>query len=184
MRAIILLFLLSAAPAVAGPLVDLPSLFLQHAGKVVIKDNGSTVYRELALGDGVVTRCKGDGFDDCVSIDVNGRGGTTDCALASAARTLLLARSCELGGAARRFMLERAMNELGEHVARNAVPPRDWTDLRDLVMERAQSEPRPACNELDGSARRYLASRLSLEDLAELREMTAAPRLPVGKCLD
>jgi hypothetical protein len=194
MRVALLAILFAAGPVLADPLVDLPTLFSQHADKVVVKDNGTTVFYELSLDDGVVTRCKGDGFDDCVSIDANNRGATTDCALVYAARTLLLTRSCQIGGAGQRFMLEKIMNQLGEHVAQNAVPPRDWPDLLEpdllepdlleIVMDRAQKDPLPACEGLDGTARRHLASRLGLEDLMELQAMTAAPRLPVGKCLD
>ncbi len=183
MRAALVLVML-AGPAVADPLVDLPMLFSQHADKVVVKDNGTTVYHELSLGDGVVTRCKGDGFDDCVSIDSNSGGATTDCALVYAARTLLLTRNCQIGGAGPRFMLEKVMNQLGEHVALNAVPPRDWPALREVVMGRAQVEDFPACETLDRDMRDFVASRMRLEKLKELQDMTALPRLPIGKCLD
>lgn len=184
MRAAVLAILLAAGPVLADPLVDLPTLFSQHADKVVIKDNGSTTYHELSLGDGVVTRCKGDGFDDCVSIDSNSRGGTTDCALVYAARTLLLTRNCQIGGAGSRFMLERVMNELGEQVASNAVPPRDWSSLREVALDRAQVDPLPACETLDREMRAFIAARMRLEKLMELQEMAASPRLPIGKCLD
>ncbi len=184
MKGAALAILLSGGPALAEPLVDLPLLFSQNAEKVVVKDNGSTFYRELALGDGVVTRCTGDGFHDCVSIDTNDRGDATDCALVGAARTLLLTRSCGIGGAASRFMLEGVMTELGQHVALNAVPPRDWVTLRKHVMDRAQKDRLPACAELDNSMRNYFARRLRLEDLVMLQAMASAPRLPVGKCLD
>jgi hypothetical protein len=184
MRGLLVASLLSASSAIADPLVDLPTLFQLHADKVIRKDNGSTVFRELSLNDGVVTRCKGEGFDDCNSIDTNDRGGTTDCALLYATRTLMLTRQCQIGGAASRFMLEKVLNDLGEHVARNAVPPRDWPTLQTLVMERAQRDPLPTCAELDEVGSSFVASRLELRDLQEMQAMTAAPRLPVGKCLD
>ena len=184
MRALVLATLLCAGPAGADPLVDLPTLFQQNADRVVLKDNGSTVYRQLSLGDGVVTRCKGEGYDDCNSIDTNDRGGTTDCALLYATRTLMLTQQCQIGGAASRFMLKKILGDLGAHVASNAVPSRDWPTLQALVMERAQRDPLPTCAELDEVGSSFVASRLELDDLQELQAMTAAPRLPVGKCLD
>lgn len=184
MRGGFLAILCIAGPVLADPLVDLPTLFSQHADRVVVKDNGSTVYHELSLGDGLVTRCKGDGFNDCVSIDANGGGATTDCALVYAARTLLLTRRCQIGGAGPRFMLEGVMNQLGEHVAQNAVPPRDWSALRGVVMDRAQVEDFPACETLDRDMRDFVASRMRLENLKELQDMIASPRLPIGGCLD
>ncbi len=184
MRGLVLAALLSATSAVADPLVDLPTLFEVHADKVIRKDNGSTVFRELSLGDGVVTRCQGEGYDTCNSIDINDRGETTDCALLYATRTLMLTRQCQIGGAASRFMLAKILNDLGVHVARNAVPSRDWPTLHALVMERAQRDPLPTCAQLDEVGTSFIASRLGLKDLQELQAMTAAPRLPVGKCLD
>jgi hypothetical protein len=180
----LLVILLSASSAMAEPLVDLPTLFQKHADKVIRKDNGSTVYRELSLGDGVVTRCKGESYDDCNSIDTNDRGGTTDCALLYATRTLMLTQQCQIGGAASRFMLEKIIGDLGAHVARNAVPPRDWSSLQTLVMDRAQRDPLATCAQLDEVGSSFIARRLELDDLQELQAMTAAPRLPVGKCLD
>ena len=180
----VLVAALMAGPAIAEPLVELPALFQQHADKVVVKDNGSTVYRELSLGDGVVTRCKGEGYDDCVSIDANNRGGTTDCALFYGTRTLLLTHECKIGGAASRFMLEKVLGELGEHVARNAVPQRDWPTLQALVLQRAQRDPLPTCAQVDEVGRSFIARRLELDELQELQAMTTTPRLPVGKCRD
>ena len=176
--------LVVAGPVMAEPLVDLPALFKQHADKVVVKDNGTTVFHELSLGDGVVTRCKGDGFEDCVSVDANSKGGTTDCALVGAMRTLLMTRSCGIGSASQRFMLEKVIGELGEHVARNAVPPRDWMDLRVVVLDRAEVEPLPTCAQIDDVGRDFFARRLRLEELQALHALTGKPRLPAGKCLD
>jgi hypothetical protein len=185
MRLAIPMIVASFGMASAEPLVDVAQLFNEHPDKVVVKESGDLVSRQVTLGDGVVVRCKGEeGFDDCVSIDTNERGGTTDCALVSAARTLVITQDCKIGGARQRFMLEKVMNQLGEHVSRNAVPPRDWTILRDVVMLRTKDYPLPKCAEIDLQARDYLAYRLRLEKLIELQDMTKAPRLPVGKCLD
>lgn len=185
MRRAILMILASVGMASAEPLVDVALLFSQHADKVVVKESGGLVSRQVTLGDGVVLRCKGkDGFADCISIDTNDRGGTTDCALVSAARTLILTQACKIGGAGQRFMLEKVINQLGEHVARNAVPPRDWTALREVVIRRTRDDPLPSCEEIDRQARDYLAYRLRLKELMELQDMTKTPRLPVGKCLD
>jgi len=183
--AAILAVTLSAGATTAEPLVDYVQLYAQHPDKVVVKENGGVIYRQLTLGDGVVTRCKGAaGYDDCLSIDTNDRGGTTDCTLAHTARTLLLTRSCKIGGAGQIFMLEKVMNELGEHVARNAVPPRDWPALRELVMQRAQDNMLPACEDIDSQGRDSIAYRLRMDKLQKLQDLTATPRLPVGKCLD
>jgi hypothetical protein len=185
MKRALLMIVASVGTASAEPLVDVALLFNQHADKIVVKDSDGLVSRQVALGDGVVVRCKGkEGFDDCTSIDTNDRGGTTDCALVSAARTLLIAQDCKVGGAGQRFMLDKVINQLGEHVARNAVPPRDWTALRAVVMRRTQDYPLPTCKVLDRQARDYLAHRMRLKELLELQDMTKAPRLPVGKCLD
>ncbi|MCB6179160.1 hypothetical protein LHP98_13625 [Rhodobacter sp. Har01] len=179
--------LLSALPSLSGaePLVDLALLFDQHANRVVVTTNGGLTYRNLDLGDGVHTRCKGEtGHDACVSIDINGRGETTDCILSSVAYTLLLARKCEVGGAARRFVVESVFDDVGEHVARNAVPPRDWADLRPRVLERVAASLPADCSQMDDSSRDFLEYRMRLDRLKTALLAVEKPRLPVGQCLD
>jgi hypothetical protein len=172
-------------PGAAEPLVDMALLFAQNADRVVVTTNGGLTWRKLDLGDGVHTRCKGEaGHDDCVSIDINGTGGTTDCTLAHAARRLALARHCGIGTAVQRHVLESLFDDLGQQVAALAVPPRDWPALRERVLGKVARDLPQDCGRIDARSRDFLAWELRAVNLRRLWQTVQTPRLPVGKCLD
>lgn len=181
----ILAFVMATAAASADELIDYRILFESHADKVVVTEQAGVTYHTLDLGDGVINRCRGAGkYDDCVSIIIDEDGFAPDCLLTSTAFNLILAQRCETGTARQRLMVEEAFEALGETVARNAVPARDWADLRRLVFDRVEPHVPETCEKMDSRQLEVLENRLKLKEINRIQEIAAARRLPAGRCLD
>jgi hypothetical protein len=179
-------FLLTLAQsAKADALIDYRVLFETHAEAVVVTDNGGLVYRNLDLGDGIISRCKGaDGYDDCVSIIIAEDAVAPDCLLASTAYALILTQRCETGTAVQRQMLEKSFEGLGQTVARNAAPARDWAELRQFVLDKVEPEVPLSCENMDRRQLEALEQRLGIKEIQRIQLYAAMQRLPAGRCLD
>jgi hypothetical protein len=178
-------FLALAQPARADALIDFKVLFQTHAKAVVVTDKGGLVYRNLDLGDGVISRCKGaDGYDDCVRIIIGEDAVAPDCLLASAAFTLILTERCETGTAMQRHTLERSFEALGQTVASNAVPAWDWAELRQFVLDKVEPEVPLSCENMDRRQLQALEQRLQIKEIQRMQLYAAMQRLPAGQCLD
>lgn len=193
MRAVIA-FLVSLGPAWAEPWIDYELLFRQNADRVVVTRNAAgTETRSIDFGDGVSVSCSDDG--SCFGTDMKGAVG---CTFALITEVKAIAKVCPLPVPPEQIAgLDRLYELFGSFVARNAVPPQEWSDLAGYVDAVPQpyrdviaAEGPEACEEVtqpDSDVLQMLNNLLQMgapENEAKLAQGLSRPRLPVmNPCL-
>lgn len=114
--------LLTAAPAMAQPLIDYDLVLQENADLVVVStDAQGRETRTLDMGNGVTIRCDSDG---CVGYDMSDKGAL-GCTFAIFTELQAFATVCEGSlDAAGKAAMSEAFETVGQIVARNAVPAR------------------------------------------------------------
>ncbi len=186
MRFLVILALLLPLPAMAQGWIDYERVLADNAAKVVTETaaNGAML-RSIDFGNGVTVVCEGpEGGAKCFGTD-NSPAGAVGCALMIAAELQAKIRNCTaLGTPEQRSAMEALYNKVGQFVATNAVPSRNWIEMRaelDTGLDIAQSADQCTADTNPAGDVIGMLNALTTPDAGLMIDQgLATPRLPVS----
>jgi len=176
---------LSASPALAERWIDGPLLLKENADLVTLKtESDGLVLQSIDFGNGIVIVCT---HGECAGWDT---GGPTACLWTIVTDLQILDAMCGFASAEQAAALQSVHLRVAAHVAANAVPPREVSELDDDFRQRlaaglpvTEHGKQAICNWLlqpEHKSVSVLEELLSPASGQKIEAMLAEPRLPIS----